>query len=127
MGYEMHELRVEGVTVGYVPFQNTADVWSEDIYTSHGAFVAGRRLGQMHCTNPPYSANRHAPHPLIMAELVDPWNEDRPMPWLYCSKCRCAISPPHDGYVYADEYPAEWLRFVKPAADVVAMYEGDER
>lgn len=118
MGYELHELKVDGVTVGYVPFQNTADVWSEALVADRDGLKSGRLLGEMHCTNPPYAANRHDPHELVWADLYDQWDErnERPMRWLYCPTCRCAISPPHDGYVYADDYPAEWVRYVRKEA-----------
>lgn len=108
---EVHEVRVAGIVVGVAGYHTVSDILGEEIYATRDDLHAGydKRSGEAHCVRPPYGEN---PHPMVWADLHElrggVADESNPSRYLYCSFCRCLVTPPHDGYAYGD-YPAEWL------------------
>ncbi len=107
MTTSIHRVIVDGVEVGLVAHQDAAGVWYEGVEPTREEAVGSRR----HCTAPP-DVDGKAPHRLAWADVHELRSALGPYRLLFCPTCRTLITPPHDGYDYAADYPSAWLALV---------------
>lgn len=83
-----------GVLLGWVGYQNTADVWCGGAFESdqHGIFQKVP-IGEWRCSN-------EEGHGLITIFVRKEGRDSERLRW--CERCRCPVYPPHDGYAYHD-------------------------